>query len=57
MKMKDSRSVWFNVGAELGSVCSQKQNFLLAGEKFSSCHQHSFLRSEENVILKQFPTL
>ena len=54
MKMKDSISFWFYVGVKLASIWSQKQNFLLAGDKLSPCQQHDFLRSDKIVKLITF---
>ena len=48
--MRDSYSVWVNVEAELGPLCSQNK-FLLPGDKLPLCQQHGFLRSESNIIL------
>ena len=39
MLMKGSHSVLFNLEAELGSICFQKQKCLLAGDKSLPC-QH-----------------
>ena len=51
--MEGSHSVWIAVGVELGSICSQKQKFLLAGYKLLPRQHHGLLRSEESIILME----
>ena len=53
MQVDVSHSVCFNVAL----ILSQKQNYILLGDKLLPVIKYGFLRSEENVNLNNFPIL